>query len=214
VSRRSALCPGCIDTRTPGLEHTGVRCDERRRLRVRRASDDRLFLRVGEGEDLVGRAASSWPGIRRPPSRTSTTTWPERRARPWSCPAARPTFSCLRSRPTRFADWCRAAPPPSRSRPAEMPGLADNVSMWNDVYDSSQRGDERSDAWGGVSYQWWVTLFSRIQAFVPAQRILEIAPGYGAGRTTCASSATSWSPWTSPSRRWLTAGSASQATGA
>jgi 16S rRNA A1518/A1519 N6-dimethyltransferase RsmA/KsgA/DIM1 with predicted DNA glycosylase/AP lyase activity len=43
----------------------------------------------------------------------------------------------------------------------------------------SQRGDEWSEAWGGVSYQWSVTLFSRIQGFVPAGRVLEIAPGYG-----------------------------------
>jgi SAM-dependent methyltransferase len=60
-----------------------------------------------------------------------------------------------------------------------MPALADNISMWNEAYDWSQQGDEWSDAWGGVSYQWWVTLFSRIQGFVPARRILEIAPGYG-----------------------------------
>lgn len=51
--------------------------------------------------------------------------------------------------------------------------------MWNEAYDWSQRGDEWSEAWGGVSYQWWVTLFSRIQGFVPARRVLEIAPGYG-----------------------------------
>jgi SAM-dependent methyltransferase len=60
-----------------------------------------------------------------------------------------------------------------------MPDLADNISMWNEAYDWSQQGDEWSDAWGGVSYQWWVTLFSRIQGYVPAGRILEIAPGYG-----------------------------------
>ena len=60
-----------------------------------------------------------------------------------------------------------------------MPALADNISMWNESYDWSQQGDEWSDAWGGVAYQWWVTLFSRIQGFVPAGRILEIAPGYG-----------------------------------
>jgi SAM-dependent methyltransferase len=60
-----------------------------------------------------------------------------------------------------------------------MPALADNLSMWNEAYDWSQQGDEWSDAWGGVSHQWWVTLFSRIQGFVPAGRILEIAPGYG-----------------------------------
>lgn len=60
-----------------------------------------------------------------------------------------------------------------------MPALSENLSMWNQAYDWSQRGDEWSEAWGGVSYQWWVTLFSRIQGFVPARRILEIAPGYG-----------------------------------
>ena len=51
--------------------------------------------------------------------------------------------------------------------------------MWNESYDWSQRGDEWSGAWGGVTYQWWITLFSRIQGYVPAGRILEIAPGYG-----------------------------------
>jgi SAM-dependent methyltransferase len=61
----------------------------------------------------------------------------------------------------------------------EVPALSENLSVWNQTYDWSQRGDEWSDAWGGVSYQWWVTLFSRIQGFVPAGRILEIAPGYG-----------------------------------
>jgi Methyltransferase domain len=47
------------------------------------------------------------------------------------------------------------------------------------AYDWSQRGDEWSDAWGGVSHQWWTTLFVRIQGYLPASRILEIAPGYG-----------------------------------
>jgi len=51
--------------------------------------------------------------------------------------------------------------------------------MWNVAYDWSQRGDEWSVAWGGPSYQWWVTLQSRIQGYLPARRILEIAPGYG-----------------------------------
>jgi SAM-dependent methyltransferase len=62
---------------------------------------------------------------------------------------------------------------------SDVPLLSDNVSMWNVSYDWSQRGDEWSDAWGGPSYQWWVTLQSRIQGYLPAGRILEIAPGYG-----------------------------------
>lgn len=60
-----------------------------------------------------------------------------------------------------------------------MPSLSQNVSMWNDLWDWSQQGDEWSAAWGGVSHQWWTTLFPRIQGYVPAGRILEIAPGYG-----------------------------------
>lgn len=60
-----------------------------------------------------------------------------------------------------------------------MPSLADNIAMWNESYDWSQRGDEWSVSWGGPSYQWWISLFPRIQGFVPAGRILEIAPGYG-----------------------------------
>lgn len=51
--------------------------------------------------------------------------------------------------------------------------------MWNDVYAWPQQGDEWSAAWGGVSHQWWVSLFPRLQGYVPAGRILEIAPGYG-----------------------------------
>jgi SAM-dependent methyltransferase len=51
--------------------------------------------------------------------------------------------------------------------------------MWNDVYAWPQQGDEWSEAWGGVSHQWWVTLFPRLHGYVPAGRILEIAPGYG-----------------------------------
>ena len=60
-----------------------------------------------------------------------------------------------------------------------VPSLSDNLTVWGGVYDWSQRGDEWSDAWGGVSYQWWTTLFPRLQGYLPARRILEIAPGYG-----------------------------------
>jgi SAM-dependent methyltransferase len=60
-----------------------------------------------------------------------------------------------------------------------MPSLSQNVSIWNEVWDWSQQGDEWSAAWGGVSHQWWTTLFPRIQGYVPAGRMIEIAPGYG-----------------------------------
>jgi SAM-dependent methyltransferase len=60
-----------------------------------------------------------------------------------------------------------------------VPSLDQNLAVWGATYDWSQRGDEWSDAWGGVAYQWWTTLFVRLQGYVPAARILEIAPGYG-----------------------------------
>jgi SAM-dependent methyltransferase len=61
----------------------------------------------------------------------------------------------------------------------DVPSLSQNLSVWGETYDWSQRGDEWSDTWGGVSYQWWTTLFPRLPGYVPAGRILEIAPGYG-----------------------------------
>jgi len=60
-----------------------------------------------------------------------------------------------------------------------MPALDENYSMWNDHWDWSQQGDEWSAAWGGPAHQWFNTLFPRLQGYVPAGRILEIAPGYG-----------------------------------
>lgn len=60
-----------------------------------------------------------------------------------------------------------------------MPSLTENKMVWDQFYDWSMCGDKWSAASGGVSYQWWTTLFPRLQRFVPARRILEIAPGYG-----------------------------------
>lgn len=60
-----------------------------------------------------------------------------------------------------------------------MPSLQNNTSVWGAEWDWSQRGEEWSVAWGGVAHQWWTTLFPRIQGYVPAGRILEIAPGFG-----------------------------------
>jgi SAM-dependent methyltransferase len=57
--------------------------------------------------------------------------------------------------------------------------VSDNLAVWNGHYEWPLQGDEWSAAWGGVSHQWWHTLFPRIQGYVPAGRILEIAPGYG-----------------------------------
>lgn len=60
-----------------------------------------------------------------------------------------------------------------------MPSVSENHTAWSGEYDWAARGEEWSRTWGGPDAQWWTTVFPRIRAFVPAARILEIAPGYG-----------------------------------
>jgi len=50
--------------------------------------------------------------------------------------------------------------------------------LWNTDYKWSKH-EEWSEPWGGVEAQWYGSILPRIQAFVPAGRILEIAPGFG-----------------------------------
>jgi 2-polyprenyl-3-methyl-5-hydroxy-6-metoxy-1,4-benzoquinol methylase len=59
-----------------------------------------------------------------------------------------------------------------------MATLEENLVTWS-KWDWSQMGDEWSSPWGGTEYVWWGTIFPRIQAFVPTESILEIAPGFG-----------------------------------
>jgi 2-polyprenyl-3-methyl-5-hydroxy-6-metoxy-1,4-benzoquinol methylase len=60
-----------------------------------------------------------------------------------------------------------------------MPTIEENKAKWDGTYDWEQAGDEWSVVWGGTRMQWYGTLLPRIQAFLPAGTILEIAPGYG-----------------------------------
>jgi SAM-dependent methyltransferase len=60
-----------------------------------------------------------------------------------------------------------------------VPSLSENQRVWGHAYDWPLEGEEWSEAWGGVSHQWSTTLFPRLQGFLPVDRILEIAPGYG-----------------------------------
>jgi SAM-dependent methyltransferase len=60
-----------------------------------------------------------------------------------------------------------------------MPTIADNKRVWDGDHRWTERGDEWSRPWGGPTLQWHCTLMPRIQAFLPAGRILEIACGYG-----------------------------------
>jgi SAM-dependent methyltransferase len=60
-----------------------------------------------------------------------------------------------------------------------MPEVDENLANWSADWDWSQQGDEWSTWWGGTPALWYGALLPRIHAFVPAARILEIAPGYG-----------------------------------
>lgn len=60
-----------------------------------------------------------------------------------------------------------------------MPTIEDNRKAWGEGYDWADGGDEWSTAWGGPAMQWYGSLLPRLQNFLPAPVILEIAPGFG-----------------------------------
>jgi len=60
-----------------------------------------------------------------------------------------------------------------------MPSLDENKAQWDGDYDWIGRGDEWSVGWGGVSSQWWTTVFPRFQGYLPVRTVLEIGPGFG-----------------------------------
>ncbi len=59
-----------------------------------------------------------------------------------------------------------------------MPTLEKNLDQWS-RYSWPEGGDEWSAAWGGTPYLWWGTIYPRVLRFLPCDRILEIAPGFG-----------------------------------
>jgi 2-polyprenyl-3-methyl-5-hydroxy-6-metoxy-1,4-benzoquinol methylase len=60
-----------------------------------------------------------------------------------------------------------------------MPSIEENLIAWGNDQHWTQDGDEWSGAWGGPEPQWFFSIYPRIQTFIPAPRILEIAPGFG-----------------------------------
>jgi SAM-dependent methyltransferase len=60
-----------------------------------------------------------------------------------------------------------------------MPTIEENSSLFDETYDWPEAGEEWSKDWGGAHMQWYGCILPRISAFVPADTILEIAPGYG-----------------------------------
>jgi hypothetical protein len=59
-----------------------------------------------------------------------------------------------------------------------MPTAAENLESWNQ-YNWSNGGEEWSAQFGGTKALWSFFLYPRIERFLPASTILEIAPGYG-----------------------------------
>jgi hypothetical protein len=60
-----------------------------------------------------------------------------------------------------------------------MPTISENRRVWGKEYSWLGQGDEFSWEWGGAETQWHATILPRIRRFLPASRVLEIAPGYG-----------------------------------
>jgi len=60
-----------------------------------------------------------------------------------------------------------------------MPELEWNRVRWNDEHPWPESGDEWSVGWGGPRAQWYGTIFPRINRWLPARKVLEIAPGFG-----------------------------------
>lgn len=60
-----------------------------------------------------------------------------------------------------------------------MPDLEWNKTQWDGSYDWCSEGEEWSNSWGGSEAQWFGSIYPRIHRFLPAERILEIAPGFG-----------------------------------
>jgi methyltransferase family protein len=60
-----------------------------------------------------------------------------------------------------------------------MPDVDWNRYTWDRGYQWTGDGDEWSAAWGGARAHWFGSILPRINRFLPAHRVLEIAPGHG-----------------------------------
>jgi SAM-dependent methyltransferase len=61
----------------------------------------------------------------------------------------------------------------------KVPDLDWNTGVWGSTYAWHDQGEEWSTTWGGSESQWFGSIFPRLHRFLPARRILEIAPGFG-----------------------------------
>lgn len=59
-----------------------------------------------------------------------------------------------------------------------MPTVTENLQFWSD-YDWKLEGNEWNIGYGGTRSAWQFAILPRIQRFIPADHILELAPGHG-----------------------------------
>ena len=60
-----------------------------------------------------------------------------------------------------------------------MATIAENRETWDGVYSWESGGEEWSKPWGSTAVQWSATIAPRVRPFLPADLIVEIAPGAG-----------------------------------
>lgn len=60
-----------------------------------------------------------------------------------------------------------------------MATVEENRHYWEEIYPWPEEGEEWSRGWGGTDRLWRHSLLPRIERFLPADTILEIAPGHG-----------------------------------
>ena len=54
-----------------------------------------------------------------------------------------------------------------------------NATQWGEKCDWKRGGAEWSAGWGSPETQWFASIYPRIHSFIPADHILELAPGFG-----------------------------------
>ena len=59
-----------------------------------------------------------------------------------------------------------------------MAKVDENAAFWAE-YDWAEAGEEWSEGWGGSHAQWYGVILPRIARYLPAESMLEIAPGHG-----------------------------------
>lgn len=60
-----------------------------------------------------------------------------------------------------------------------MATIAENRETWDGVYSWESGGEEWSKPWGSSAIQWSASIAPRVASFLPAELVVEIAPGAG-----------------------------------